>query len=98
VQLWVVFGVMAAGMLAALWSPMRTAWTCYLMHEQGQRAQAEFVKQLDDGKLVLLLTTGPQAGQACMTGSVPEAAAQTTGRATAFWNRPSRHPLSCSGR
>ncbi len=46
----------------AYFSPLHRAWSCYWLHENGERADAELVKKLEGDTLVLRLVTGPQEG------------------------------------
>jgi hypothetical protein len=65
----ILWGVVAALMLTVVaftWLPLRLAWHCYWLHETGARARAELVSRLEDGRFALQMTTGTQAGQACI--------------------------------
>ena len=58
-------GVLLAAVAVPLWGPLRVAWHCYWLHENGQRARAELVHKLEHDTLVLRMVEGSQSGQAC---------------------------------
>ena len=52
------------------WRPLRIAWSCYWLHENGVREQARVVEKLPErATLALLVEQGPHAGQACTAGT-----------------------------
>jgi hypothetical protein len=66
-QLWIWLAVSALVALIAvpLWGPMRIAWHCYQLHENGIRDQAEVVKKLPNELFALRVVGGPHAGEVC---------------------------------
>jgi hypothetical protein len=63
--LWLVVGTVAALIAVPLAGPMRVAWQCYWLHENGVREQAEVLHKLETATFALLITEGPHAGEAC---------------------------------
>jgi type II secretory pathway component PulM len=64
--LWSTVALLVAGLLLMLTGPMVRAWRCYLVHQDGHRAQAELVKKLEPGVLALQIQTGPKTGDSCI--------------------------------
>ena len=65
VTLWLVLGVLVAAIALPIARPMRVAWRCYWLHENGVREQAEVLHKLENTVFALLITEGPHAGEAC---------------------------------
>ncbi|MCP4002781.1 MAG: hypothetical protein GY725_01170 [bacterium] len=63
--LWSIVSLIVAGMLLVATGPMVRAWRCYLLHEDGQRADAKLVQRFNPGLALLELSTGPRTGQRC---------------------------------
>jgi hypothetical protein len=69
--LWLVVGTVAALIAVPLAGPMRIAWQCYWLHENGVREQAEVMHKLENATFALLITEGPHAGEACTADTSP---------------------------
>jgi hypothetical protein len=63
--LWLVLGTLAAVIVLPIAGPMRVAWQCYWLHENGVREQAEVLHKLENATFALLIADGPHAGEAC---------------------------------
>ena len=60
-----VVGALAAVITLPLARPMRVAWQCYWLYENGVREQAEVLNKLENATFALRITEGPRAGKAC---------------------------------
>ena len=69
--IWAVLGTGIAAVAIALWSPMHVAWSCYWLHANGERGEAELVKKLEGETLVLRITSGSRRGDACTANTSP---------------------------
>jgi hypothetical protein len=63
--LWSVLGLLAATLLYAVYEPLWVAWRCYRLHEDGEHVAAEVVGKDPQLGLILQVTEGSQAGNAC---------------------------------
>lgn len=63
--LWTVIGALLALITVILWSPMRIAWNCYWLHENGAREQARVMAKLQNATFGLMIEEGPHAGESC---------------------------------
>jgi hypothetical protein len=63
--LWSVLGLLAAALLYAVYEPLWVAWRCYQLHEGGEHVAAEVVGKDPELGLILQVTEGSQAGNAC---------------------------------
>jgi hypothetical protein len=64
--LWCVIGALVAVLLLPLYGPLRTAWSCYRLHDNGEREQARVLEKLEEhGSFALLIEEGSHAGDAC---------------------------------
>jgi hypothetical protein len=52
-----------------LWGPMRGAWRCTALHQNGVREQAEVVHKLENATFALRIVDGPHAGRSCTAGT-----------------------------
>ncbi len=66
-QLWIWLAITAlvALIVIPLWGPMRIAWRCYWLHENGVREQAEVMAKLPNANFALRVIDGPHAGEVC---------------------------------
>jgi hypothetical protein len=69
IALWSVVALLTAGLLYAVYTPLAVAWRCYRLHENGEHVAAEVVDKKESLGLILRVTEGPQAGQACAADS-----------------------------
>jgi hypothetical protein len=85
--LWLVLAALLAAVAVPLAGPMRVAWRCYWLHENGVREQAEVVYKLESETLALRIVEGPHAGEACTAGTSAAifSAAQLGDRAEVVW-------------
>jgi hypothetical protein len=63
--IWAVLGILIAILLIALGPPLATAWRCYELNANGERADAEVVGKNAQVGLVLEITSGSQRGLVC---------------------------------
>ena len=66
IAVWVVTAGLTALMVGALARPMIVAWRCYDLHASGEQANARVVGKEPGIGLALSVTSGSQAGQACL--------------------------------
>jgi hypothetical protein len=71
VTLWLVLSVLVAAIALPIAGPMRVAWRCYWLHENGVREQAEVLHKLENATFALLITDGPHAGEGCTADTSP---------------------------
>ncbi|MGI9592124.1 MAG: hypothetical protein ACR2P8_12200, partial [Myxococcota bacterium] len=64
--IWLVTAGLAALMIGVLARPMVVAWRCYDLHASGEQASARVVGKEPGIGLALSVTSGSQAGQACL--------------------------------
>jgi hypothetical protein len=69
--LWLVLVALLAAIALPLAGPMRVAWQCYWLHENGVRERAEVVHKLENATLALRIVEGPHAGHACTADTSP---------------------------
>jgi hypothetical protein len=69
VRLWVILAALSTVMAVSMWTPLRLAWSCYWLHANGERAEAELIERLENHTLLLRFATGSQIGQACTAGT-----------------------------
>lgn len=67
--LWSIVGVLAATLLCVVYEPMRVAWRCYQLHENGEHVAAEVVGKNEQVGFVLRISEGTQAGRSCTADS-----------------------------
>jgi hypothetical protein len=66
--LWLGLAVLLVAIAVPLAGPMRVAWQCYWLHENGIREQSEVLHKLERETLVLHIVEGPHAGETCKPG------------------------------
>lgn len=87
--MWVGVGILVALVLGGSAQPLLVGWRCYALHANGEHTRADVVARLDAPALVLRVTEGSRAGQACTaTTSSEHHAALTAGDALAVVVRP----------
>jgi hypothetical protein len=75
--LWLGLAVLLVAIAVPLAGPMRVAWQCYWLHENGIREQSEVLHKLERETLVLHIVEGPHAGETCTADTSPALFAAT---------------------
>jgi hypothetical protein len=64
-SVWLAVGALVALIAVPLARPLRVAWQCYWLHENGVRERAQVLHKLENATFALLIAEGPHAGEAC---------------------------------